>query len=294
MVAVTDNHYMLMLGGLIKSIEHHLDDRTLIDLWVVDDGLTTANREKLQQSVNQDITTLHWKEVRSILPKTMKLPIDFSSWPLNIYIRLFVPDFLPPDVRKVLFMDVDIINCRNIRDLWKTDLGEHIVGAVRDPNVQTFDNSWGGIFNYRDLGFDGGTKYFNSGVLLIDLDKWRAHEITRKTLDYIRRYRKYAKYPDQYGLNISLANKWHELDAGWNHFAVHGEGVPFNIHFTERKPIYKTYRNSLLFKEQFYHYLALTAWKDFRPIGEGARYIKKIWNVVEKMSLLHLWYLLTD
>jgi lipopolysaccharide biosynthesis glycosyltransferase len=285
LVTVSDDHYLIMLAALIKSIEANISNQTEIDLWVVDDGISPSNRAKLERSVNNNITDLHWKKLTDVIRVGPKLPLDYSTWPPNIYIRLFIPEFILPDSKKVIFMDVDIINCRDLNDLWQTELQDNIVGAVLDPRIKTFDNDWGGIFNYKELGLDGNAKYFNSGLLLIDTEKWRCNDVTQKTLTCIDKYRKYARYPDQYGLNIVLMNQWLELDCAWNQFAGQDDKMPYNIHFVERKPIYKTYNSSLAFRDKFYHYLNQTEWKYTKPIGETKRYIKKIKNVFEKIRM---------
>jgi len=282
-VAVSDDHYLVLLAALVKSIETNLAVDTKLDMWIVEDGISTANKKKLAASTDPQITTLHWKSVTEVIPAGTKLPLDQSSWPLNIYMRLFIPFFIPADTEKVLYLDVDMIVLKDISTLWQADLGNNIIAAVMDPNVRTFDNSWGGVLNYQSLGFPGNTRYFNTGLLFIDLPKWRENNTTQKILDCINRNKKFANFPDQYGLNIVLANRWQPIDSRWNHFATTHTDDPFIIHFVQRKPIYKTYSNNMAYRNLFYHYLALTKWKNMKPIGESKRYIKKIRNIVNKV-----------
>lgn len=282
-IAVSDNHYLVLLAALVKSIETNLAAGVRMDLWIVEDGVTPANKKKLQASTDQKTTTLHWKSVQEVIPAGTKLPLDQSTWPLNIYMRLFIPFFIPQGVDRVLYLDVDMIALNDISTLWQTDMEDNVIAAVLDPNVRTFNNSWGGVFNYADLGLRGDTAYFNTGLLFIDLPKWRANNTTQKILDCIHQNKKFANFPDQYGLNIVLANQWKHLDGRWNHFATIDGEAPYIIHFVQRKPIYKTYSNNPAYRELFYKYLALTEWKDFQPIGESKRYVKKIRNILNKI-----------
>ncbi|MBC7650790.1 MAG: glycosyltransferase family 8 protein, partial [Deinococcales bacterium] len=144
-------------------------------------------------------------------------------------------------------------------------------------------NSWGGVLNYKELGLPGSTRYFNTGLLVMNTRKWREQNVTEKIITCIDTHKKFANYPDQYGLNVVLANKWLELDPLWNHFStINTTKTPFLIHFVERKPIYKAYNFSEDFKKIFYSYLNQTAWKNFQPIGESSRYIKKLKNIFNK------------
>jgi lipopolysaccharide biosynthesis glycosyltransferase len=285
-VTVTDNHYVILLASLIKSIEANLSKDCIADIWVVDDGITEDNVAKLSQSVDTEITCLHWVKATAIIPKTVKLPADYSSWPLAIYMRLFIANFLPKDVQRVIVTDVDMINCRDLADLYNTDLNGYILGAVQDPRVKTLDCDWGGIKNYKKLGLDGSAKYFNSGLMLVDLERWKAFDVGVKTLHCIANNKKYAGFPDQYGLNVVTAGRWMELPYAWNHFACFDEGTPYQLHFVDRKPIYQSYSYNKAYKDLFFKYLMQTKWKDFTPIGEPQRMAKKANNVLEKIFLM--------
>ncbi len=282
LVTVTDDHYAILLSTLIKSIEANLSPDYCIDFWVVNDGVSETKRTKIERSINTQITSIHWKTPAEIIPKGTRLPLDYSTYPINIYMRLFIQYFIPETVSKVLFMDVDMINCTDLKELWELDLDGHIAAAVQDIRVKTFDNHWGGILNYEDLGFAGDTKYFNSGLLLMDMEKWRHNNISEKALLCIKNHKKYSFYPDQYGLNVELANKWKMIDPDWNHFASKRFHHPHQIHFIGRKPIYKSYNNHSAYRKIFDKYLSQTDFKDAKSISETTRYLKKIKNTVFK------------
>jgi lipopolysaccharide biosynthesis glycosyltransferase len=283
-VVACDNHYIILLAALIKSIEANLAADKKIAIFIIADKVNNTNRQKLQQSINTATTTLVWKEMASVIPVGMKLPLDNSSYPLNIYMRLFIPYFIPEEIETVLYLDVDMIVQKDISTLFNINLSNHVVAAVLDPRIITFDNSWGGVLNYQELGLPGTTRYFNTGLLVMNTKLWRAESVTEKIIDCIEQHKKFANYPDQYGLNVVLANKWLELDPLWNHFStIETSESPYLIHFVERKPIYKAYNYSETFKQIFYSYLKQTAWKNFKPIGESSRYIKKLKNILNKL-----------
>lgn len=283
-VVACDNHYIILLAALIKSIEANISANKKVEIFIIADNVNDTNKLKLQQSVNTAITTLIWKEMASVIPVGMKLPLDRSSYPLNIYMRLFIPYFVPAEIETVLYLDVDMIVQKDVSILFDIDLSQHVVAAVLDPRIITFDNSWGGVLNYQELGLPGTTRYFNTGLLVMNTKLWREQNVTEKIIDCIEQHKKFANYPDQYGLNVVLENQWIELDPLWNHFStIETTEKPFLIHFVERKPIYKAYNYSETFKQIFYSYLKQTAWKNFKPIGESSRYIKKLKNILNKM-----------
>jgi len=285
LVVVCDDHYVIMLAALIKSVEDNLATGGKIDLWIVTDGITTENKNRISFSVNPAITSLYWKDFSEITRDT-RLPKDRSSYPLNIYARLFIPEFMPVETNKALYLDVDMIVLTDLLQLWQTDITEYYAAAVQDPRVHTFDNTWGGIKNYKQLGLNAHSKYFNTGLLLINTQRWRSGNITTKVFETIAGNLRYANYPDQYGLNIVLAEKWLELDSRWNTFVTDETNGPYIIHFVGRKPFYKAYKYSSAYRDLFYKFLKDTAWEKARPTGEYERGVKKIKNIIAKIKQL--------
>ncbi len=284
-VVSTDNHFIVLLAALLKSLEGNLAKGKQLHIYIISDNVTNRNKQRLQSSISAAITQLSWVEMNDVIPKGMQLPVDGSSYPLNIYMRLFIPYFVPNTIDKVLYLDVDMIVQNDVSILFDTDLSNHVLAAVLDPRIITFNNNWGGVFNYEALGIAGDTRYFNTGILLMNTAKWRAENVTERIISCIENNKKFANYPDQYGLNVVLANQWLELDPRWNHFSTIDPTVkPYLIHFVERKPIYQSYNYNADFKNTFYAYLNQTAWKNFQPIGESSRYIKKINNLLEKFK----------
>lgn len=284
-VVTTDDHFVILLAALIKSAESFIAPSTNMVFNIVNDHVSDLNKSKLEQSINPEITQLKWIDMDGLVPQGMQIPFDFTSYPPNIYMRFFIPYFMDTSIETVLYMDVDMIVQDNLAALFDLDMSQHIIAAVTDPRVKTFDNAWGGVKNYKALGFTGDMPYFNSGLLLINLHAWRNQAITEQLIRCIHLNVSYANYPDQYGLNVVLANQWLSLASKWNHFATMPyQDQPSVIHFVQRKPIYSSYVGEKLFQKQFLHYLELTQWHDFQLISEFKRIWQKMGIVVQKIK----------
>ncbi|PTB96540.1 glycosyltransferase family 8 protein [Marivirga lumbricoides] len=283
-VAVCDNHYAILLAALTKSIElnHHTGEKII--LFIIEDNVSNENKMKLIRSISEEVFRVKWIPLNKTIPEHIKLPLDNSSWPLSVYARLFIPNFIDKDVSKVIYLDVDMILQKEISELWSIDLGDNVVGAVRDSRVEIFGNNWGGgVKNYAELGLAAELPYFNTGILLIDIEKWKKEDIGAKVVKCISKNIQYANFPDQYGLNVVLAEKWLALDPLWNHFADTPSSIKPNIvHYIAKKPIYKETNAINEFKELFYFYLGQTAWADFKPRSTIEIYIKKARNKLIK------------
>ena len=281
-VVATDDKYMVLLAVLMKSIEKNLTSERKIHLYIIEDKVSKTNKEKLLNSINSSITSVIWKNVNEINLTGYKIPMDWSSWPITIHLRLFFPYLLGQGVEKILYLDVDMMLQADISELYDTPLDGFVIGAVTDERVKSFDNPWGGIKNFEELGLDGSLAYFNTGLLLINCKEWIKHETTYRVIDCINENKTYANFPDQYGLNIVLAHKWKFLSPTWNYFSTGKDLNAKLIHFIERKPIFNSYNGNPEFKKIFLNYVEGSEWGKIKGKSDFNWYWNKVKNRVNK------------
>lgn len=279
-VVASDNHYAILIAALLKSIELNHKTTEHIDFYIIDDGISTKNKQKIKDSIQRDGISIKWFESHSIIPDGVTIPVDKSAFPLTTYFRLFAPYALPQDVERLIYLDVDTIVLADISSLWYTELNGLTIGAVIDVG-KTVDCAWGGIPNYKELGLLPTAKYFNAGIMLMDVVKWREQEISKKVIDALRIHKEHVVLVDQYGLNVVFANKWQELDPRWNWFATFEHPNPFIIHYLDIKPTFKSYRSQEAYKTIFFEYLNQTQWKGFKPISDTHRIVRKSINKIK-------------
>jgi lipopolysaccharide biosynthesis glycosyltransferase len=129
-------------------------------------------------------------------------------------LRLFLADAMPARVTKFLYLDIDVLVDGDLTPLWTVPLGNAVVGAVQDFGIPQLGSYGGPPGMPPDV--DPASPYFNSGVLLVNAEQWRRSDVTRRCVDYLKRYRDQLRYPDQDGLNIVCHGAWLELDEKWN------------------------------------------------------------------------------
>jgi lipopolysaccharide biosynthesis glycosyltransferase len=123
--------------------------------------------------------------------------------------RLGLESLAPADCRRVLYLDSDLIVLADICKLWATDLGCNSIAAVQDAYVDpiAFANRW---------QLSPPSKYFNAGVLLIDLEKVRAGRMFSAAIEFLVRNERDLRFNDQDALNWAFWNQWCFLDIMWN------------------------------------------------------------------------------
>lgn len=86
-------------------------------------------------------------------------------------------EILPEDVKKVLYLDCNIVVARSLRDLWNTDITDYAAGAVIDSG---HFNEW----RNKMVGISVAEHYFNSGVLLVNVDYWCKNHVGASSAFY--------------------------------------------------------------------------------------------------------------
>lgn len=280
-VTICDNHFAVLLGALIKSIEINHTSEDTIDLYIVNENISKKNIQKIENTIEGKKINIIWKKLAEVVPTYLKLPVDNTTFPANTYARICIPYFIDQNATKAIYLDVDMIVLTDIINLWKTDLGEMAIAAVADRS-EIVSSEWGGISNYKELNLPAESKYFNSGLFVLDPQKWREMKIPEMAFKCAEDNRAYISFADQYSLNVIFNQKWKELDKSWNAYAQNNDENPKVIHFTGMKPIYTGYESNIKYKELFFYYLNQTPWNGYKPKKTILRLLKKTYNKANK------------
>ena len=136
------------------------------------------------------------------------------QYPREMYYRLLAPFFLPEHLHRILYLDPDILVINPLRPLWETDMQGNLFAAAAHTGKTELANN----INQLRLGTDHA--YFNSGVLLMDLDRGRDEISPEDIFTYTREHAKELLLPDQDILNATYGRRTLEIDDSiWNYDA---------------------------------------------------------------------------
>jgi lipopolysaccharide biosynthesis glycosyltransferase len=127
------------------------------------------------------------------------------------YARIMLASIIHEE--RVIYLDSDLVIKRDLGDLFHADLNGHVVGVAGVGNIEwALEREF-----FTSIGLDKEAKYFNAGVLVMDLDKWRAFNITRKCIEFADKYPDMLLTADQTVLNyVFYRNNFCELDKSYN------------------------------------------------------------------------------
>ena len=167
--------------------------------------------------INADIDQNTWRKLEMIAERFGNNMIDVKIFDQELdglvtphhltretYYRLFLPDKV--HVSKALYLDADIAVNGSISGLYGINIDNYYLAAVNTP----------GFVGHKDLEMSEGSKYFNAGVMLINVARWRQEHLKERVIDIVRKKPWAIQFDDQCGLNSVVDGRWKEVHPKFN------------------------------------------------------------------------------
>ncbi|MEU1844731.1 glycosyltransferase family 8 protein [Micromonospora sediminicola] len=212
-----DATYAPHAAVVVSTVVAHMPAEPLRFWFAAGDDVTERSRAALTRAAGHATVSFLTVDPPPIrLPGSREPHLSYLS--AAMYLRLLIPHALPPDVHRLVYLDSDVLCTGSLAELRDLDLAGAPLGAVRDAFTRRLIDTGGlpGIYGrYHDL--DAQAPYLNSGVLLIDVPRWKALDVTAKALDYVARHADESRFPDQDALNHAVYGRWTRMPKRWNH-----------------------------------------------------------------------------
>jgi len=152
--------------------------------------------------------------------------------PLN-YARSYLADLLEECVERVIYLDSDVIVVDDIQDLWKVSLtGSKVIGAPEYCHAnftRYFSYEFWSSYEFSEVfkGRKNRPCYFNTGVMVMDLMKWREGEYTKKIEKWmeIQRERRVYKLGSLPPFLMVFGGDIEAIEHRWNQHGLGGDNV---------------------------------------------------------------------
>ena len=266
-----DGNYVMPLTVLLKSIfVNNSDVEITVNFLHLVQAITEEELRKIEHFVVQ-----HGHVMRRIAITEEQLgEVPESRHSKSTFLRLFLPDLLPEDIEKVLYLDGDVVVNGSLKALYQLDIKDVYIAGVKDPTI-VFSKDF-----CQEIGMPDDALYFNAGIMLMNITRMREEKTQRAFLEFLRQNSHRLRTDDQDVLNATLYkavryispiynyNYWTEKDvalqlftkeevkAAWKH--------PVIIHYIGPvKPW--NYKSIHPKKSLWWHYLRQTPYKDYRP-----------------------------
>lgn len=210
-VYASDDRFAEILGVSMVSLYENSKDMDDIIVYILDSGISIVNKHKLNSvAENYHYSRPVWIKARDISRELgMKVAVDRGS--LSQYARLFVTSDLPKNMERVLYLDCDTIINKSISELWNIDLQGKTIAALMDAFSKY----------YRvNIDLQPNDIMFNSGVMLIDLNRWKEQHVEQQLMKFICSKKGKIQQGDQGALNAVLSHNTYCIEPRFNSVTI--------------------------------------------------------------------------
>src|SRR3989344_4530075 len=202
----TDDIYAIHCAVALASVLENSSHDNYYNFYILDGGISRENKMKISSLMNIGNCKIQFLSIDKKMFKDSFLDYYFTE---VIYYRFLIPELI--NVDRVIYLDSDVIARKDISAFFNTKIANYYIAAIEDilplEQVQRM--------NAAGLEIKSG-HYYNSGVLLINCDKWRKEKITKSLISCMAKNKKKLLWPDQDILNYFLQRKIKPVDPIWN------------------------------------------------------------------------------
>ena len=306
-VICTDKNYVMPCGVMLYSICKNNKSEDITFHIICDNSLDNKDQQSLKKTIllnpennKKIIFYIIGNESLNDFPRLDKTnPKNYIT--KATYYRLYITKILPNSIDKVLYLDCDIIVRHSLKELWNTDISNFSVAVVPDVAEGLIDK-------YNRLHYPQTKGYFNSGVQLLNLKKWRQEDKFSAFITFMNEHPDWIKLHDQDVMNrvfyddkISLPIKYNFQEGFlWNDIfydywkyedqVLAARKDPVILHFTDSKPWVEGCEHP--YRDEFFKYQKETEWAGTPLLPNGPipslnhKIMNYIKNLLRHMKLL--------
>lgn len=200
-----DDQFVAPARAMIESIRRH-GELDHAGLFVLTTGLKSSSITALEDSASGAGLSLKIRTINDIGELG-----SIADWAISTCLRLYVGDVC--DCERALYLDSDMLVLSSLAPLLQMNLGDATAAAV--VNYPPIDVMRIAIRRSQRGEVNPNAPYFNAGVLLVDVDRWRSRAIGSRSRAFLKRFPR-TRLLDQDALNMVLVNDWTQLDKEWN------------------------------------------------------------------------------
>ena len=204
-VYITDESFVMPTTVSITSLKVNKDKNVVYKIFVISRNLSAESKEKIKM-LESGSFIIEFREAAELSKYEDALNIE-RHVPRTAVLKFFIPEILN-ELDKVLYLDGDIIVQSDLSECYDTDISDFYAGVVKDIiTVNSKDDHLAKLqFPYEF--------YFNSGVLLMNLNKMRDEHIPAKLIEY--RVNGFNMFMDQDALNMVIGGNVKYLSFKYN------------------------------------------------------------------------------
>ncbi|NBH81465.1 glycosyltransferase family 8 protein [bacterium C-53] len=196
------------ITSLFENNRHFVEIR----VFILGENLLPDSVKRLEETGKRYNRQIVFVDTKLLIQKMQaaQMPSYRGSYAANM--RLFLSDLLDDSVERLLYLDADTIVAGKLDALVSMPMNGYPAAMVQDSLVR--------LHKLR-IGFSKEEFYFNSGVILFDMDRWREKRCSERIAEHVRAVRAHYPSPDQDLLNVVCRGQIMALPPEYNFQPIH-------------------------------------------------------------------------
>lgn len=210
-VYAADDNYAYLAGISIESLYINNSTEKEINVYILDDGISSKNKDTLNLIADKYNRIINYIDVAGFIGEisnitTVSYGLD-QKVSYTAYARFFI-DKLLPSLDKVIYLDCDTLVVGKLSELFNYNMSKNaVIAMVADCTHHEY---------IKTLGISGDSTYFNTGVMLLDIKRWRDLKCTDMILKHMKEVRSNYPLVDQDIINVVLGDKIDKVHLKYN------------------------------------------------------------------------------
>ncbi|MEQ6378113.1 glycosyltransferase family 8 protein [Bacillaceae bacterium S4-13-56] len=197
-----NSNYVKPLMVMFKSLFLNNEEESF-EIYLMHSSLNEKELEMLRKFIEDEGQQIHVVTVTNEYFKDAPVVKHYSK---EMYYRLLAFKFLPETIDRILYLDPDLLILNRIHDLYHTDLSGYLYAAAYHDRGTVKE------LNKLRLKRYEVDAYYNSGVMLLNLEEQRKHISEKEIFRFVEENRKKLILPDQDVINSLYSKKIKEFD----------------------------------------------------------------------------------
>lgn len=281
-----DDVYIPFLAVALRSLVEHSSEEYEYLIKILNTNVSEENKKKIKKFEKENLN-IEFVDLNYYIDKVKDKLYTRDYYTKTTYFRLFLPE-LYPQYDKVLYLDSDIVILEDIANLYNIDIGNNLVGAIPDDIIQNgkelqeYVEKVVGVATYK--------KYFNAGIIVMNLDELRKFKFQEKFLHLLETI-KFPVAQDQDYLNRICKGRVKYIDNSWDVMPAPGRNkkdeelrlIHYNLTFKPWR------RDDVPYKEFFWEYAKKTEFfEDIQEMKENYTEAERFKDMETEKNLINL------
>lgn len=254
-----DDDYIPFFSVVLQSLVDNSSEEYYYLIKILHTNVSEEKKKSILK-YKRDNISIEFVDLNYYIEKVKDKLYTRDYYTMTTYFRLFIPD-LYPQLDKALYLDSDIIILADVAELYHTEMGDNLVAAAPDDIIQ--NNKVFQEYAEKVVGVADYRRYFNAGVLLMNLDKLREFKFQEKFM-YLLSTVKFSVAQDQDYLNRLCKGRVKLISTAWDRMPMPTDKVKTEdvklVHFNFA---YKPWHfEDVMYQEFFWKYAEKTEYID--------------------------------